>query len=186
MTPEAISSGAEAWLHQLRDLESSWMGPLPNSVYAVASRLRQLESADEVLPDLMPRARVQLPNGQWLAVQASRLSNSDGRRQVAIILEPAGPSEIAPLIVSAYSLTDRETEIAQLVLQGFSTKEIASTLFISPLTVQQHLKVIFDKAGVRSRRELVSRIFEQQYWPRIKSGAGIGPDGWFAEAAPLN
>jgi DNA-binding CsgD family transcriptional regulator len=186
MTPEAISSGAEAWLHQLRDLESSWMGPLPNSVYAVASRLRQLESADEVLPDLMPRACVQLPSGQWLAVQASRLSNSDGRRQVAIILEPAGPSEIAPLIVSAYSLTDRETEIAQLVLQGFSTKEIASTLFISPLTVQQHLKVIFDKTGVRSRRELVSRIFEQQYWPRIKSGAGIGPDGWFAEAAPVN
>jgi DNA-binding NarL/FixJ family response regulator len=98
-------------------------------------------------------------------------------------LEAAGPSEVAPLIVSAYSLTERETEIAQLVLHGLSTKEIASTLFVSPSTVQQHLQVIFGKVGVRSRRELVSQVFEQQYWPRIRSGAVIGTRGWFVESA---
>jgi DNA-binding CsgD family transcriptional regulator len=179
MKPDAISSAAEGWLRQLRELESSWMGPLPSAVYVVATRLRQLESGADVLPDLMPRARVQLRSGQWLAVQASRLTTSSGRRQVAVIVEPAGASEIAPLIVSAYALTHRETEIAQLVLKGLSTKEIANTLFISPLTVQQHLKIIFDKVGVRSRRQLVSHVFEQQYMPRIKAGAS----GWFAEVA---
>lgn len=187
MEPDAISTAAASWLGQLRELESSWMGPLPSVVYVVATRLRQLETATEVVPDLMPRARVQLNSGRWLAVQASRLTRSGGGRQIAVIMELAGQSEIAPLIISAYSLTERETEIAQLVLKGLSTKQIAAALFISPLTVQQHLKVIFDKVGVRSRRELVSQVFEQQYMPRIKSGAVIGASGWFVEpAAALN
>jgi DNA-binding CsgD family transcriptional regulator len=106
---------------------------------------------------------------------------------MAVIVEPAGASEIAPLIVSAYAMTHRETEIAQQVLQGLSTKEIARTLSISTLTVQQHLKLIFDKVGVRSRRELVSQVFDQQYMPRIRAGASIGASGWFVEpGAALN
>jgi DNA-binding CsgD family transcriptional regulator len=185
MEPEAVSPAAKEWLRQLRALESSWMGPLPNAVYAVATRLRQLEGDDEEVVDLMPRARVQLGSGKWLAVQASRLTTSDGRRQIAVIVESASPAEIAPLIVSAYSLTARESEVAQLVLRGLGTREIATALFISPLTVQQHLKLIFEKVGVRSRRELVSQVFEQQYRPRIKAGAGIGPDGWFSEPVEL-
>lgn len=183
MEPEAISPTGEKWLEQLRETQSSWMGPLPQSVYAVVTRLRQLESDEQIPADLVPRARVRLGSGRWLSVQASRLTTSGGRRQVAVIIEPAGATAIAPLIVSAYSLTSREREIAGLVLQGLSTKEIASTLFISPGTVQQHLKTIFDKVGVRSRRELVSQIFGQQYLPRLKAGQGPGPDGWFAEAA---
>jgi DNA-binding CsgD family transcriptional regulator len=186
MKPDAISSAADGWLRELRELESSWMGPLPSVVYVVATRLQQLESGAEVSADLMPRARVQLRSGQWLAVQASRLTTSSGKRQMAVIVEPAGASEIAPLIVSAYALTHRETEIAQQVLQGLSTKEIARTLSISTLTVQQHLKLIFDKVGVRSRRELVSQVFDQQYMPRIKAGAAIGASGWFVEPAALN
>jgi DNA-binding CsgD family transcriptional regulator len=183
MEPEAVSPAGARWLEELRESESSWMGPLPNAVYAVSTRLRQLESEQEILPDLMPRVRVRLASGQWLSVQGSWLSATGGRRQVAVIIEPAGPTEIAPLIVSAYSLTEREREIAGLVLQGLSTKEIAATLVISPTTVQQHLKMIFDKIGVRSRRQLVSQIFDQQYFPRMRAGQGIGPNGWFTEAA---
>ena len=100
---------------------------------------------------------------------------------MAAIIEPPEPAEIAQVIVSAYSLTRRESQIVRLVLQGLSTKETARSLSISPLTVQQHLKVIFDKVGVHSRAELVGRIFEMQYLPRIKAGQGLGRDGWFAE-----
>ncbi len=45
-----------------------------------------------------------------------------------------------------------------MVLRGEPTRAIAGALFISPHTVQDHLKSIFDKIGVRSRSELVGRL----------------------------
>jgi hypothetical protein len=50
--------------------------------------------------------------------------------------------------------------------------------------VQDHLKAIFAKVGVRSRRELVAQMFLQHYAPRLETGAKIGPHGWFADEAP--
>lgn len=91
-----------------------------------------------------------------------------------MIVEPAAPADVAPLLLQAYGLTDREAQIAQLVLQGLATSEIAASLWIAALTVQQHLKAIFDKIGARSRRELVAQIFAEQYLPRIRERADPG------------
>ncbi len=55
-------------------------------------------------------------------------------------------------------LTQREREVALLVLRGGSTQAIAAELYLSAHTVKAHLKSIFDKTGVRSRRDLVARI----------------------------
>jgi DNA-binding CsgD family transcriptional regulator len=46
------------------------------------------------------------------------------------------PAEIAPIIVQAYGLSDREADLTRLILQGLSTKEIAARLHLSPYTVQ--------------------------------------------------
>jgi DNA-binding CsgD family transcriptional regulator len=83
--------------------------------------------------------------------------------QTAIFLEEARPAEIAPLILSAHQLTPREGEITQLVTQSLSTAEIADRLCITFNTVQDYLKAIFDKLGVRNGRELVAQLFAQHY-----------------------
>lgn len=48
-----------------------------------------------------------------------------------------------------------------LVLEGLDTRQLAAGMFISPHTVKDHLKSVFDKLGVHSRRELVSGLFGQ-------------------------
>ncbi|HLJ82414.1 MAG TPA: helix-turn-helix transcriptional regulator, partial [Ktedonobacterales bacterium] len=82
-------------------------------------------------------------------------------------------------IGQAYDLSMRESEVMQSVLRGLSTAEMAATFQISSNTVQDHLKAIFEKVGVRSRRELVGQLFAQQYQPRILAGRTLDANGWF-------
>lgn len=57
-----------------------------------------------------------------------------------------------------YRLSRREAEIVELVLLGYRNREIASTLGAAPATVKKHLTHIFDKVGVDTRTQLITRI----------------------------
>lgn len=74
---------------------------------------------------------------------------------------------------------EQERSISSLVFHGHSTRAISETLHITQHTVQDHLKSIFEKTGVRSRRELVATVLRQQYLPRAKAGQHPGPSGYF-------
>ena len=175
----AITPAAEGWLAEVE--QSNWRSSLelPDAVYAVAARLLALERGGHTPPDLMPRIRLRTASGRWLVLHASRLRAAGTEGQIAVIFEEARPSEIAPLIVDAYGLTKREGEITRLVLRGLSTAEVSEELHITPNTVRDHFKAIFDKVGVRSRRELVGQVFAQHYGPRMATGQEPGADGWF-------
>lgn len=162
---ESTTPGVQRWLSELPG--GDWdAGRLPPAVLAVAGlALRTAERRGE--PGEVAVSRVLSRSGLWVVLHGAALVSTDSRR-VAVIVEPGHPARISPLLMSAYGLTDREQEVTRLVLQGNSTTEIAERLVVSAHTVQQHLKAVFEKTGVRSRRDLVGKVFFSHYEPRVR------------------
>ena len=146
---ESLTAAARHWLEDL--------GQDPPVLSAVAAMAQASGPA---------RARVRTRTGQWLILHGARL-DGDPQARVTVIIEPPRPDELAPLLVAAYGLSDREQVVAALVFQGRSTRQIARALQISPYTVQEHLTAVFDKVGVRSRGELVGQVFFRHCLPAI-------------------
>jgi DNA-binding CsgD family transcriptional regulator len=174
---ESISPAAVHWIDQLVEEPPPAAPAESKMVQAVAARARALARDDDPL-QLAARSRVQTRSGAWLLLYGTPLAGGSNRR-TAVIIQPATPAEVAPLVALAYGLTARERQVVRLCLQGRTTKEIAGDLYLSPYTVQDHLKSIFDKTGVRSRKELVGQVFLEHYVPRWDS-ADHTPAGWFA------
>lgn len=162
---ESATEEAAHWLDDLRD----HAGDVPLPVRALASSAGDADGR-------AVRARARGRSGTWLTLTAWRLGD-----RVAVSMESAAPHDLTALALEAYSLSPREREVVELVLLGWSTSEIGARLHLSPYTVQDHLKAVFDKTGVRSRRELAADLFFRHYLPRIERGARLNADGWFAE-----
>ena len=154
-TLAAITGEAERLLADIAD-HSSRAGRLPAAVYSAAACLQSIDRGT-ASPDASPTVRVRTMNGGWLLVHATHLHGTVDD-DIAVIIEAAHPSRTAPLVLSSLGLTPREAEVALLVLRGASTKAIGAELHLSAYTVKDHLKSIFDKAGVRSRRDLVAQV----------------------------
>jgi DNA-binding CsgD family transcriptional regulator len=97
-----------------------------------------------------------------LTLRASYLYGQNGK-QTAVVLEPASSDEMSSLVLDAHGLTPAQERVASLVLRGHSTKEIVDQLQISANTVQEHLGAVFEKFGVRSRRELVALLLGSRH-----------------------
>jgi Bacterial regulatory proteins, luxR family len=138
---DSLTPGMDRWLSELPD--GNWpAGDLPSSVVAVAARA--LHSSDHRQPGEVAVSRVLSRNGTWVVLHGASLASGAARR-VAVIVEPAHPARIYPVLMSAYGLTERERDVTRLILQGNSTSQIAEDLVVSGNTVQQHIKNIFRK-----------------------------------------
>jgi DNA-binding CsgD family transcriptional regulator len=93
-----------------------------------------------------------------VAVCATRPRDASNAGPVALSIAPARVVEHASLLLTAYALTPAQRRVADVVLQGRTTRHIMRQLEISQHTVQDHLKAVFDKIGVRSRRDLVAAL----------------------------
>lgn len=157
---ESVTPAAGRWLAELAELDAPRRAGLPTVVRAVVDRLAERpEPSDDERS--LPRVRVRLPSGRWLVLHASHLEGPNGcPTRTVLVIEPASPALLAPLIVAAYGLTPREAEVARHALAGLARKTIASELRISPHTVNDHLKSVFDKVGVGSAGQLRARLFQ--------------------------
>ncbi|MFI5356374.1 MAG: response regulator transcription factor [Opitutales bacterium] len=84
-----------------------------------------------------------------------RAGSSDELPAVARPAPHGQPPPAAPSLAAAGTLTPREIEIARLVAEGLSSKEIASRLNLSVRTVEKHRSNIMEKIGVREVASLV-------------------------------
>lgn len=175
----AATAPALAWFAELGHDPGS-RGSVPAEVSTAAGLLRRTEGGPGMTNGAVPRLRVRTRAGRWAVMHASWLNGATtDEDRIAVIIEPATPTEVAEVIMLAYGLTERERTVTKLVCQGYSTAQIANQLWITHNTVQDHLKSIFDKTGVRSRREVMARILRDHYLPGLHHGHGVGPSGYF-------
>jgi DNA-binding CsgD family transcriptional regulator len=178
----ALVEFALEWLSQRTGVISSeWATGIEARVRALLSEGDVAESLyDESIARLSgPRVRLELARthllyGEWLRRQRRRL---DARKHLRTALEAftsmgaeafAGRAERELLATGEHArkrtadtldlLTPQETQIARLAANGDTNREIAAQLFISPSTVEYHLRKAFRKLDVKSRTQLAHRI----------------------------
>lgn len=154
-TVESASPAAEHWLDELTKLDAGdARSELPEQVAVLATHSRAAITDGQHL-----RVRIRTPTG-WLSAHAERLPGRNGRHaRTAVVITPARPADLTPLLIASYGLSPRESDVAALLAQGFATSEIAAHCHLSAHTVRDYVKNIFHKTGVNSRREIVARMF---------------------------
>jgi ATP/maltotriose-dependent transcriptional regulator MalT len=123
-------------------------------------------------------ARAHLLYGEWLRRQ-NRRQNARGELRTAYEmfaslgadafaerarreLSATGETVRKRTVETRYELTSQEAQIAQLAAHGRTNLEIGSELFLSPRTVEWHLRKVYQKLGIASRRELRNVPFASQ------------------------
>ena len=119
-------------------------------LYAVAIAASNRDSAS---------VRVRLTDGRWLLLQGGRMHGApNDSAHVTVALAPAASPDLASVLLRLHRLSAREREVAELLMYGRRTDEIAARLHISQHTLRDHVKAIFSKVGARSRAELTALV----------------------------
>ncbi len=151
----AVAHARGLWQASARDLQTAASlfaaGPRPLATASALEDLGRLQArdgaTDDAIASLDRALAIDVQAGaRWDAARVrGRLRQLGVRRRIVISERPATGWE---------ALTSAEAAVAQLASEGRTNREIAETLFLSPHTVNTHLRHIFDKLGVNSRVSL--------------------------------
>jgi len=152
LTLLSSTAGARAWIDALpaAALFASW-GMLPAVVYPVATVSRTPDASNGA------HALERAVDGRWVMIEAAPLEGDEGGK-IAVTLRDASPTETFDVFCHAYALSERERQVVAALIDGLDTHAVTERLFISRHTVQDHLKSVFQKVGIHSRRELLARF----------------------------
>lgn len=157
----SMSPTAHHWIDQLQEQHAPGHGgAAPYLLRALAVQARGDAAGAGA------HVRAPTSTGRWISLRAWPVDQG-GETTTVISVGPTDPAELTALVLDVYGLSPRARQIAQHLLLGRSTSEIAEHLGVSGYTVQDHLKQIFDRVGVRSRRELVAELFFRHYLPQL-------------------
>ena len=95
-------------------------------------------------------------NGEPFYIHVRQLERQDAAPLVLVCVRERAPERDA--VRRYYGLSVREAQVVELVLRGYGNRDIAGTLGISPATAKKHLTSIFNKVGVDTRSQLISRL----------------------------
>jgi DNA-binding CsgD family transcriptional regulator len=142
------TAGVRDWIETFPASEIyAAFGILPAMVYPVATLAQSPKQADRA--HALERTR----DGSWVMIEAAPLEGSaDG--QIAVTLREATARETFDRLCRVSALSRRERQVVAALLEALDTRATCERLFISPHTLQDHLKSVFDKLQIHSRREL--------------------------------
>jgi DNA-binding CsgD family transcriptional regulator len=180
-TPELAAGACSRLAEMARASGTDWaLGVAARSDALLAEDQRAEELYVEAVDRLgrsriaVDLARAHLLYGEWLRRQRRRI-DARGQLRTAhdlfsnfgmeafgertrVELEATGEHAGKRTVDTLGQLTPQEAQISRLVAQGNTTREIAAQLFISPSTVEYHLRKAFRKLGVKSRTQLARRM----------------------------
>ncbi len=180
-TPELAADARSRLAEMARVSETDWaLGVAARSEALLAEDPRAEELYLEAIDRLgrsqtaVDLARAHLLYGEWLRRQRRRL-DARGQLRTAhdlfsefgmeafgerarVELEATGEHARRRTVDTLGQLTPQEAQISRLVAEGNTNREIAAQLFISPSTVEYHLRKVFRKLGLKSRTQLARRM----------------------------
>ncbi|MGW3963949.1 LuxR C-terminal-related transcriptional regulator [Amycolatopsis sp. NPDC005003] len=147
--PRALATAAQGWLAVLGGTFD------PDTISAAAAELHDLGLRWDAAR-LAGQAAIRTSDRKamvQLLEAARQFQGPSARREPGTSPEPATGTGLA-------ALSDRELEVARLVVEGLTYKQAGSKLFISGKTVEHHMARIRGKLGAADRRELLATLRE--------------------------
>ncbi len=101
-----------------------------------------------------PVCRVRTNDGRWLVISGTRTHAPPV--DVTVVIQPANLHQTLPAFAAWCGLSRREAQVLELVAGGLAAKQMARRLDLSVLTVNDHLRSTYRKAGISGREELLA------------------------------
>ena len=98
---------------------------------------------------------------QKISIHLRLITNRGNNPLLLLCFNPEEPLSCLLKRSKKHGLTGREIEVVSLLSEGLTNKEIGNRLFISEYTVENHLRSIYRKMGVKNRTSLVHRLIQQ-------------------------